>query len=110
MHLQQSGFFPENSSVLAYYSREFFQFKTLFILRKIKQDYMIIAGNWKMNLDLQNALNLVQSISKEKISESIEVRMAVPSLYLTKLRSFYTRNKCPHACFLRCTMDNYCSF
>ncbi|NBB88551.1 MAG: triose-phosphate isomerase [Bacteroidetes bacterium] len=46
---------------------------------------MIIAGNWKMNLDLQSALDLVQSISKEKISESIEVRMAVPSLYLTKL-------------------------
>ncbi|NBC24082.1 MAG: triose-phosphate isomerase, partial [Bacteroidetes bacterium] len=43
---------------------------------------MIIAGNWKMNLDRGEALELVNSIANEDISASIDVRMAVPALYL----------------------------
>ena len=38
-----------------------------------------------MNLNHREALHLVRSISNEKISDSIDVRMAVPSLYLTTL-------------------------
>lgn len=63
----------------------FRQLNSPFLLHSVyyeKKESMIIAGNWKMNLDRGEALQLVKSIANEDISSSIDVRMAVPALYL----------------------------
>ncbi|SRR6056297_1122716 len=47
---------------------------------------MIIAGNWKMNLNRDEAIKLVKAIISEEIDKDIDVKMAVPALYLDSLR------------------------
>lgn len=47
----------------------------------------IIAGNWKMNLDLQEGVDLVSAITEDlpKLSETLQVIIAPPFTHLTAL-------------------------
>lgn len=47
---------------------------------------MIIAGNWKMNLEKNEALQLVKDIASEEVHPDIQVKIAVPFVYLDNLR------------------------
>ena len=42
----------------------------------------IAAGNWKMNLEFEEAMDLARKVSHMEVPEDVEVIMGVPSLYL----------------------------
>ena len=46
----------------------------------------IAAGNWKLNLSFEEAMQLAKSISDEEIPEGVEVVLAAPFPYLKSLR------------------------
>ena len=46
----------------------------------------IVAGNWKMNLSLEEALNLQHELNKEATTLPCEVVLFSPSIYLTELK------------------------
>jgi len=50
----------------------------------------IIAGNWKMNLTMHEAQNLVQQLRNIRLLESREMVLCVPFVYLTLLKSILT--------------------
>jgi len=45
----------------------------------------IAAGNWKMNLDYNEALSLANSIVQSDTAQDVKVILAVPSVYLCEL-------------------------
>ncbi len=46
----------------------------------------IAAGNWKLNLSFEEAMQLAKSIADEEIPEGVEVVLAAPFPYLKSLR------------------------
>lgn len=51
----------------------------------------IVAGNWKMNLSLEEALSLQDEINKTYSNENCEVILFSPSIYLTELKKNETK-------------------
>ena len=46
----------------------------------------IIAGNWKMNNTIAEAVNLVEEIKKSNLKEDVEVVVAVPFTSLVDVK------------------------
>lgn len=46
----------------------------------------IAAGNWKMNLEYKEALELVENLMTQELPDDVEVILAVPFVYLHPLR------------------------
>ena len=46
----------------------------------------IVAGNWKMNLNLSDSTRLIDEINTKEIHPDVELIVAPPSIYLSSLK------------------------
>ncbi|MGV8146536.1 MAG: triose-phosphate isomerase [Alkaliphilus sp.] len=46
----------------------------------------IIAGNWKMNMNLENATKLVEEIRNEATKTDVEIVVCCPSIYISEIK------------------------
>ncbi|MBN4069601.1 MAG: triose-phosphate isomerase [Alkaliphilus sp.] len=53
----------------------------------------IIAGNWKMNMNLENATKLVEKIKSESTKTDVEIVVCCPAIYISEIKKAIAGSK-----------------